>query len=896
MVHPAAAFDARSTLKAITLEGANIFPSVPAMNVALLNHGDFQKTNTIDHIIIGTTTVSAEYMKQTAKDFGAKRTSDGYGLTETGAIWFHEPGTNPKETYPCPEIMLRVCDPDTDKILPRGIPGELHCGGLGVVSKYMLSKKQGAGPNQAFYDDGFGHWMRTGDQVMMAKNGEITVIGRYKDLIKRGGENLSPKMIELVLAEEFGLVAEVVGIPDQVAGEVSVAIVKSSSDQKSNLSNIRGKLVEKLGPLFALEDIIPLEIIGLDDFPKTFSGKTKKSILREKITDYFKAKEFGGVETEHAPDQIEVKTLTALWGKHLGVDFDQLHPRSNIHEFADSLTLTRFTGLLQKATGHSLSLQDLLDSPTIEEQAQVLLSRKIRHPNTGYSEILRKHTGPPTSDDMAHAIGDDSIVLETKKRAADILEPLGLSWNDVEDVIPMHPTLQRLLEKRRPQSNNHRHTWICRGKTTKDLENALKEALSRHSILRAMVIEYNQTPMHVIIRPSETLFSHSFTHMPPVKNSEDLWKQCYNDHELDWAADPGPLFRATFSHVEEEDCSGLVYMIQHSNFDAISYEMFLEDLDALLINPEVTLTPRVPYKAWADSYYNLRHSEAAQKSLAWQVSRLKGVANHGNSLFPAQRAPEWFKGQSDGWTTSIKGTLGAPRKAIDGGATDGACGMALRVKLHDTKKLKAIHAIELPQIVKAGLSIMSTRRTNTSVALFGQYEASRTWAFLPDWQAKNFPDVMNVDGPTVQSTAVVVNVSSVETVGELLLRLQTEQKELKIHTHAPYDQLLDRLNDGSRRDGEITAEIIRRQIFNWLPGGNATEYKSLQKIQIVSRADCGLLWNCTMPSDDTLQVHLSWDDAQVGGGEAEEYLKELLAITEQISKINNWGKVVGDLA
>ena len=346
----------------------------------------------------------------------------------------------------------------------------------------------------------------------------------------------------------------------------------------------------------------------------------------------------------------------------------------------------------------------------------------------------------------------------------------------------MHGTLQRLLEKRRPQSNNHRHTWLCRGKTTKQLEEALKEALTHHSILRAMVIEFQNTPMHLTIRPSQKFFAQSFTHMPPVKNTEELWKQCYNNKEIDWAADPGPLFKATITHVEEGNCAGLVYMIQHSNFDAILFEMFLEDLDILLVHAKASPTPRAPYKAWADSYYNLRHSEAAQRSLKWHARRLQGVAKHRNALFPEQRAPEWFKGQSKGWVTSLKGPLGSPRKALDEGARDGAIGIAQRVLLHDTQALKVKHGIEVPQIVKAGLAIMNTRRTKTSVALFGQYQASRTWAFLPDWQAKALPDTMNVDGPTVQTTVVIVDVKSADTLGALLTKLQEEQEGLNTYT------------------------------------------------------------------------------------------------------------------
>ncbi|KAG9243562.1 hypothetical protein BJ878DRAFT_568345 [Calycina marina] len=896
MVHPAASFDAKSTLKAIALEGANVFPSVPAINVALLNHQDFEKKGTIDHIIIGTTTVSPEYLRKTATDFGAKRTSDGYGLTETGAIWFHMPGTDPKETYPCPELMIRVCDPETDEVLRRGVPGELHCGGTGVVSHYILSVQQGEDPNRAFYDDKMGHWMRTGDQAVMAENGEVRVIGRYKDLIKRGGENLSPRLIEIVLAEDFGVMAEVVGVPDEVAGEVPVAIVKGKAGQTHDLSLVRGKLIEKLGNLFALEDIIPVESLGLEDFPRTFSGKTKKNILREKAIEFLQANSPNDKINDDIINQVKVETLTALWCKHLGMSRGNLHPQTNIHEFADSLTLTRFSGILRRTTGHSLSLQDLLDNPTIEEQVRVLSSRKIGQENILYSKMVAKHVGPPTSDDMVHAIGDESVLKQTKALSQEVLSLLGLSWNDVEDVVPMHGTLQRFLEKRRPQSNNHRHTWLCRGKTTKQLEEALKEALTRHSILRAMVINFQKTPMHLIIRPSQKFFAQSFTHMPPVKNTEELWKQCYNNKAIDWAADPGPLFKATITYVEEEDCAGLVYMIQHSNFDAISFEMFLEDLDTLLVDAKASPTPRAPYKAWADSYYNLRHSEAAQRSLKWHANRLQGVAKYRNALFPEQRAPEWFKGQSEGWVISLKGPLGSPRKALDGGARDGAIGMARRVALHDTQALKLKHGIDVPQIVKAGLAIMNSRRTKASIALFGQYQASRTWAFLPDWQAKALPDGMSVDGPTVQTTAVIVDVESPDTLGALLTKLQEEQKGLNTHTHAPYDQLIERLNEGGNKDGEVIAEIIRRQIFNWLPGGLPTEHKSLQQVQIVSRADVGLLWNCTMPDEETLQVHLSWDDAQLSGPEADGFLEELLHITEQVSKLDNWENSTGNLA
>lgn len=159
----------------------------------------------------------------------------------------------------------------------------------------------------------------------------------------------------------------------------------------------------------------------------------------------------------------------------------------NIHDLADSLTLTRFSGILRRTTGHSLSLQDLLDNPTIEEQVRVLSSRKIGQESILYSKMVSKHAGPPTSDDIVHAMGDEDGLEQTKALSQEVLQPFGLSWDDVEDVVPMHGTLQRLLEKRRPQSNNHRHTWLCRGKTTNQLEETRRQPLICPSSLLAFI-------------------------------------------------------------------------------------------------------------------------------------------------------------------------------------------------------------------------------------------------------------------------------------------------------------------------------------------------------------------------------------------------------------------------
>ena len=120
------------------------------------------------------------------------------------------------------------------------------------------------------------------------------------------------------------------------------------------------------------------------------------------------------------------------------------------------------------------------------------------------------------------------------------------------------------------------------------------------------------------------------------------------------------------------------------------------------------------------------------------------------------------------------------------------------MKLQHVKALGSKHNIEVPQIAKAALAIMNTRTIDTDVA-FGQYQAARTWAFLPGWQAEMMPDATDIDGPTVQSATVKVNVNKDETVIQVLTNLRDEQAGLNTHSHAPYDELMRTLNGGGKK-------------------------------------------------------------------------------------------------
>jgi acyl-CoA synthetase (AMP-forming)/AMP-acid ligase II/aryl carrier-like protein len=769
VVHPAAAFSAQSSIEAIKLERCSDIPGVPAIVHAMIAHESLKGVDTrcVKNVILGATTILPETLRSAMKGLGAERASEGYGMTETGPCVIHPYGqltsTIPERVTSgvvVPEAKIRVCVPDSNgEVVPRGVAGELHAGGYSIIKEYWLGATKRS--TDAFYDDHEGRWIRTGDQAVMDENGEIKIVGRYKDMIIRGGENISPSAIESLLLSKFDLLAEIVALPDEIAGEIPIAIVKKKEGQQVDPFKVRELLVKELGAAWVPEEIIDVESLGVDDYPRTTSGKVQKNKLREILM-----KQREGRSTIAVGENM-LDMLLRLWTKLLGLRPNTLTAESSVHDWADSLILARFSAVLHREAGHQITLSELMEHGTLAAQAKLLSGRGSSAARI--SDLKPKRDGPPTVGDMAHARGDPARAKRTEELANKTLSPLGLSWKDVEDVIPMNSIQEMFMEYKRPQTSNHRHAWACPGSTMSELKKAIEGAVSHHNMLRTMGLYFDTTTsVHLTIRPSAKWFSHCITFVDPINTL------AYNDPKLDYAAFPGPLFRFVITHIRDENCAGLVYIAQHSVFDGVSLPLFIEDLNTLLVSPAAVLKPHVPYKAWADNYYNLQDSAIAHTHVAWQARRLQGISSNPETLFPIQQAPEWFKGSSIGWIDSRTGLPGAPRKSLDAEPI-GVKGLFIQGKLPDIQALKMQHGIEGSQIVKAALAVVTTKYTKQEYALFGQAQAGRTWPFLLPWQAERMPPAMDVDGPAVQGTINRIPVNYDETVLSMLSRLQAEQ-------------------------------------------------------------------------------------------------------------------------
>ena len=173
--------------------------------------------------------------------------------------------------YPAPGYELKVVDPDTGAVLPDGVPGELRVRGYALMRGYYKKPKETA---ESYDADG---WFRTGDMAERAADGYFRFLGRFKDMLKVGGENVDPMEVEgLLLTHRAIQQTAVVGLPDARLAEVAVAFVErkpqTELDEATVIAFCRGKVASFK---------IPRHVVFIDAFPMTASGKIRKVELRE---------------------------------------------------------------------------------------------------------------------------------------------------------------------------------------------------------------------------------------------------------------------------------------------------------------------------------------------------------------------------------------------------------------------------------------------------------------------------------------------------------------------------------------------------------------------------------------------------------------------------------------
>ncbi|MGX1249136.1 fatty-acyl-CoA synthase [Streptomyces ambofaciens] len=281
VVIPAPSFDPVATLEAVQRERCTSLYGVPTMFIAELNLPDFASwdlTSLRTGIMAGSP-CPVEVMKRVVAEMHMEQVSICYGMTETSPVSLqtrmdddleHRTGTVGRVL---PHIEVKIVDPVTGVTLPRGEAGELRTRGYSVMLGYWEEPEKTAEAIDP------GRWMHTGDLAVMREDGYVEIVGRIKDMIIRGGENIYPREVEEFLYGHPKIAdVQVVGVPHERYGEeVLACVVPRDAADPLTLEDVRAYCEGQLAHYK-----VPSRLQLLDSFPMTVSGKVRKVELRER--------------------------------------------------------------------------------------------------------------------------------------------------------------------------------------------------------------------------------------------------------------------------------------------------------------------------------------------------------------------------------------------------------------------------------------------------------------------------------------------------------------------------------------------------------------------------------------------------------------------------------------
>ncbi|VXC56782.1 putative acyl-CoA synthetase YngI [Burkholderia sp. 8Y] len=287
MVFPGEAFDPAATLAAVHEEGCTALHGVPTMFIAELDHPDFAKydLSRLRTGIMAGSPCPIETMKRVVSKMHLSEITIAYGMTETSPVSFQSSTTDPldKRTSTVgriqPHLEVKIVDP-LGNIVPVGETGELCTRGYSVMKGYWGDQEK----TREVMMDG---WMHTGDLATLDADGYCNIVGRLKDMLIRGGENIYPREIEEFLFRHPKVQSvQVFGIPDAKYGEEVCAWIVVRPGEQTTEQEIRAFCEGQIAHYK-----IPRYIRFVDELPMTVTGKVQKFVMRARMIDELKLSE-----------------------------------------------------------------------------------------------------------------------------------------------------------------------------------------------------------------------------------------------------------------------------------------------------------------------------------------------------------------------------------------------------------------------------------------------------------------------------------------------------------------------------------------------------------------------------------------------------------------------------
>jgi fatty-acyl-CoA synthase len=282
MVFPSAGFSAGAVLDVIEAERCTALHGVPTMFIAELDQPGFAEKDlsSLRTGIMAGAPCPVELMHRVIDDMHLKEITIGYGMTETGPLSTQTSVDDPFELRigtvgrVLPHTEIKIID-DQGRIAPTDTPGELCTRGYCVMRGYW------ADPERTAKEIDAAHWIKSGDVATLDSNGYVRIVGRIKDMIIRGGENIYPREIEDFLYAHPAIEqVEVFGVPDPKYGEQVAAWIRLRPDSSASADDIRAFC---RGGIAHFK--IPHYIEFVEEFPMTVTGKVQKFVMRERMAE-----------------------------------------------------------------------------------------------------------------------------------------------------------------------------------------------------------------------------------------------------------------------------------------------------------------------------------------------------------------------------------------------------------------------------------------------------------------------------------------------------------------------------------------------------------------------------------------------------------------------------------
>ena len=279
IVYPNDGFDPLAVLETVQAEKCTGLHGVPTMFIAELAHPRFDEfdLSSLRTGIMAGSPCPIEVMKQVVSRMHMSEVTIAYGMTETSPVSCQSTTSTPLETRVStvglvhPHLEIKVIDPETGELCPAGVTGEFCTKGYSVMHGYWGDPGKTA---EAIDAEG---WMHTGDLATMDERGYVNIVGRIKDMVIRGGENVYPREVEEFLYRHPAVSdVQVIGVPDAKYGEELCAWIVLKQGQGADAQSIRDFCKGRIAHYK-----VPRYIRFVDGFPMTITGKIQKFAMRD---------------------------------------------------------------------------------------------------------------------------------------------------------------------------------------------------------------------------------------------------------------------------------------------------------------------------------------------------------------------------------------------------------------------------------------------------------------------------------------------------------------------------------------------------------------------------------------------------------------------------------------